>query len=658
MRVLIDNRARGARLRMSLTEIAPRSSAASADDPGPGRGLAALSSRSSRSWTRCRASSACAPRPSCATTTSPMTSPALGERIEQFFDELAGLVEAVGSLDANRLARIRALFGRLVTLIAGARPARAAEHLHRAARPVRGPARRRGAVHARAVGHDGLHGGDRRGHVRRLQAQGRRLPERLLARARPARGRDRRPRRAARAESGGRGAMSRALAVAPHPPLSEAEVLRAPGRAAAAPVGGAVGLVRRRATRSCARSTPTCTPRSTGSCAGSAGCANAASSASTAPRSTARWPRCSPTHRTRPRATPSSPPPSACTARATCRCPSSTPTSSRPASRGGTRRSRRSRASCAAPGRGEVAAGRAARRSPTRAEAQAMAIDEELRRRALVDELLDRLPVEPARLSALPALDEESFDLLLDALGMALATGAVGYSDDGTLQLTVLDMGSDLPAGGGARRRRRRAREPGPAGPGEPGGRMIDTELEDRLRDARRALLARPLMLAGDPAFGTVRAQRRAAALGVPARARLRAGRPRDPRAAAQALARACAPTVPPGSRARATRTPGSRSRAATTCSSRSPSRRASGRGRRRRIGLLAEEVRSLASEDGHRARPRPPRGPPLPGRRLPVPGTLGVLVAVAGQARAGCARAPRATTRCSTTSCTRCSTT
>jgi uncharacterized protein (TIGR02678 family) len=31
-------------------------------------------------------------------------------------------------------------------------------------------------------------------------------------------------------------------------------------------------------------------------------------------------------------------------------------------------------------------------------------------------------------------------------------------------------------------------------------------ELEDRLRDARRALLARPLMLSGDPAFGTVRA--------------------------------------------------------------------------------------------------------------------------------------------------------
>ena len=96
------------------------------------------------------------------------------------------------------------------------------------------------------------------------------------------------------------------------------------------------------------------------------------------------------------------------------------------------------------PGRGEVAAGRPAPIADAR-EAQAMAIDEELRRRALVGELLDRLPAEPARLSALPALDEESFDLLLDALGMAVATGAVGYSDDGTLQLTVLDMGSDLP---------------------------------------------------------------------------------------------------------------------------------------------------------------------------------------------------------------------
>ena len=96
------------------------------------------------------------------------------------------------------------------------------------------------------------------------------------------------------------------------------------------------------------------------------------------------------------------------------------------------------------PGRGEVSAGRPAPIADAR-EAQEMAMDEELRRRALVGELLDRLPAEPARLSALPALDEESFDLLLDALGMAVATGAAGYSDDGTLRLTVLDMGGELP---------------------------------------------------------------------------------------------------------------------------------------------------------------------------------------------------------------------
>ena len=155
------------------------------------------------------------------------------------------------------------------------------------------------------------------------------------------------------------------------------------------------------------------------------------------------------------------------------------------------------------PGRGEVAAGRPAPIADAR-EAQEMAMDEELRRRALVGELLDRLPGEPARLSALPALDEESFDLLLDALGMAVATGTVGYSDDGTLRLTVLDMGSDLPPAlvrvgdGGVLE--------SPDLLVQVGAHVIDTDVEDRLRDARRALLARPLMLAGDPAFGTVRA--------------------------------------------------------------------------------------------------------------------------------------------------------
>jgi uncharacterized protein (TIGR02677 family) len=97
------------------------------------------------------------------------------------------------------------------------------------------------------------------------------------------------------------------------------------------------------------------------------------------------------------------------------------------------------------PGSGETAGGRVA---PVQdgAEAQLLALEEELRRRALVDALLDRLPGDPTRLSALPELDEQSFDLLLDALGQALGGGTVGYSDDGTLQLTVHDLGEGRPA--------------------------------------------------------------------------------------------------------------------------------------------------------------------------------------------------------------------
>ena len=171
---------------------------------------------------------------------------------------------------------------------------------------------------------------------------------------------------------------------------------------------------------------------------------SAASSASTAPPSTARSRACSPTRRTSAPATRSTPPPSACTARGTSRSRSSTPTSSRPASRGGTRRSRPSRATCAGLGAGRRRRV-APRRSPTARRRSALALEEELRRRALVDELLDRLPGDPTRLSSLPELDEESFDLLLDAIGQALTGGTVGYSDDGTLQLTVFDMGEDRP---------------------------------------------------------------------------------------------------------------------------------------------------------------------------------------------------------------------
>ena len=96
------------------------------------------------------------------------------------------------------------------------------------------------------------------------------------------------------------------------------------------------------------------------------------------------------------------------------------------------------------PGTGETAARRAAPVADG-AESQLLALEEELRRRALVEELLDRLPGEATRLSALPALDEQSFDVLLDAIGQALTGGAIGYSDDGTLQLEVVDMGEELP---------------------------------------------------------------------------------------------------------------------------------------------------------------------------------------------------------------------
>jgi len=96
------------------------------------------------------------------------------------------------------------------------------------------------------------------------------------------------------------------------------------------------------------------------------------------------------------------------------------------------------------PGRGETASGRVAPVVDD-GEAQRLAVEEELRRRGLVETLLDRLPEAPTRLSALPELDEQSFDLLLDALGQALAGDSVGYSDDGTLQVTVLELGEELP---------------------------------------------------------------------------------------------------------------------------------------------------------------------------------------------------------------------
>ena len=242
----------------------------------------------------------------------------------------------------------------------------------------------------------------------------------------------------------------------------------------------------------------------------------------------------------------------------------------------------RDRASCAA--RGAARSPRAGRRrSPTRARHRRWRSTRSCGGARWSASCWTGCRASPARLSALPALDEESFDLLLDALGMAVATGTVGYSDDGTLRLTVLDMGDDLPPAhvrvgdGGV------LESPDLLVAGGPG--MIDAELEDRLRDARRALLARPLMLAGDPVFGTVRAHaerlRSEFARELGYELVVRASHARLRKRSHELQDRSSRP----GSRAPGIRIRGSRSRAATTCSSRWRWRRASAPGRRRRSG-------------------------------------------------------------------------
>ena len=108
MRALLDNRARGARLRLSLTEIVAAVERlgvpATADQvAGSLRELEELKVVDSmQSFERVRTAAELRLNHFSYDVTG------LGERIEQFFDELGGLVEAVGSLDANRLARIRA----------------------------------------------------------------------------------------------------------------------------------------------------------------------------------------------------------------------------------------------------------------------------------------------------------------------------------------------------------------------------------------------------------------------------------------------------------------------------------------------------------------------------------------------------------------------
>ncbi len=442
MRALLDNRARGARLRLSLTEIVAAVERlgvpATADQvAGSLRELEELKVVDSmQSFERVRTAAELRLNHFSYDATG------LGERVEQFFDELAGLVEAVGTLDANRLARIRALLARLVEhesldprelqstftelhaqfedLRAGAAQfmrelsatmasteaideATFADYKRKVADYLSGFWRELGQ-HADAIG----------AHVAALDA----AREPLL-----------------------RAVAS--LSVAPHPTLSPDEVLerqvailrrqwaeisawfgsgdsqlRSLDTHLHAAIDWILRGVRRLRERRVQR-----VNRSSEYRALAALFAGAPSEEDCHAVFAAAFGL----HGARHLSVPELDPDVVSPGESWWDAPFAPVT-------GFLRR----------PGRGEVAAGRPAPIADAR-EAQEMALDEELRRRALVGELLDRLPGEPARLSALPALDEESFDLLLDALGMAVTTGTVGYSDDGTLRLTVLDMGDDLP---------------------------------------------------------------------------------------------------------------------------------------------------------------------------------------------------------------------
>lgn len=101
------------------------------------------------------------------------------------------------------------------------------------------------------------------------------------------------------------------------------------------------------------------------------------------------------------------------------------------------------------PGRSPAALGRVAA-LPDDREARLLALQEAEEQRRLVARLLEQTPGGPVRISALAALPQASFELLLDALGQALAEGDGGWprqalSDDGSLRLTVFDGGDERP---------------------------------------------------------------------------------------------------------------------------------------------------------------------------------------------------------------------
>jgi uncharacterized protein (TIGR02677 family) len=442
MRVLIDNRARGAKLRLSLTEITARLGL----DATPDQVAASLRELeelkvvdSMQSFERVRTAAELRHNHFSYDATG------LGERIEQFFDELGGLVEAVGSLDANRLARIRALLAQLV------RHAELSPHelqstfteLHAQFEDLRaGAAQFMRELSATMASNDAIDEATFADYKRKvadyLSGFWRELGQHADAIGAHV--------AALRADPEGEAAMLRtvaSLAVAPHPTLSEEEILarriailRREWAEISTWFGGrdsqlhsldthlhaAIDWILRGVRRLRERRVQRVN-RSSEYRALAALFAGAPDEESCHAIHAAAFGL----HGVRHLSVPELDPDSVSPGESWWDAPFAPV-------QGFLRR----------PGRGEVAVGRMAPIADSR-EAHAMALDEELRRRALVSELLDRLPSEPARLSALPVLDESSFDVLLDALGMAMSTGTVGYSDDGTLQLTVLDMGEALP---------------------------------------------------------------------------------------------------------------------------------------------------------------------------------------------------------------------
>lgn len=453
MRALLANRARGTTLRMTVTEVltATERLGVQATAEQIATSLAELEKldvvESMQNFERVRTAAELRHNHLSYDIT------ALGERVEQFFDDLAGLVEAVGSLDATRLARIRTLLGQLVGAVrrrdldprslqntitelraqfddlrVGARQFMQdlattmastdaieeeafAEYKHKVADYLSGFWRELGQ-HADAIGADVA---------------------------------------ALRQDAEGESAMLRAIAslsVAPHPTLSEDEVLErqvavlrrqwtemtawfgdgdSQLRSLDAHLHAAIDWILRGVRRLRERQVQRIN-RSTEHRALATLFASADSEETCHAIHAAAFGLYSARHLSVPEED------------SEAVSPGQSWWDAAPAPVQGYLRK---------PGRGESAVGRVAPIA-NGAEAHRLAVEEEMRRGELVVALLGRLPAEAARLSSLPELDVDGFDLILDALGEALAARrsggpAVGYSDDGTLKLTVFDLGENQP---------------------------------------------------------------------------------------------------------------------------------------------------------------------------------------------------------------------